>query len=203
MKNKVNDIDAHMLKRWMDNDEVILIDVREQYEHEHDSIHGAILLPSGQVTVEAVGEIISNVSSKNGDKKRKLVFHCQKGGRSSSSCKKVIGAPGMNCEIYNLSGGMDTWKNLGYASTLKEGNKGFFLPVDRQTQIVIGVMLVTFSTLAYFYSGFVFATALIGAGLIIAGSTGVCMLAILIARMPWNRSTPKSSGICSIGSVKK
>ncbi len=58
----------------------------------------------------------------------------------------------------------------------------------RQVQLAIGVLAFTGSLLAIFVNPlFAILPAFLGAGLILAGSTGWCGLAILLSKMPWNR----------------
>jgi hypothetical protein len=85
----------------------------------------------------------------------------------------------------------------------------FHLPLMRQVQLVAGLLVLIGTGLAYFVNpGFLGLTGFVGAGLTLAGSTGFCGMAELLAKMPWNRSNPKlpteicavspSSGTCSI-----
>ena len=68
-------------------------------------------------------------------------------------------------------------------------HKKFFLPIDRQVQVIIGS--VTFLTTIAGYvisSKFFIIPLLLGAGLIFSGLSGYCGLAILVAKMPWNKN---------------
>ena len=65
----------------------------------------------------------------------------------------------------------------------------------RQVQITAGSLVligllagVLASPWALILSGFV------GAGLVFAGASGWCGMAVLLARMPWNRVTPAGVG---------
>ena len=49
-----------------------------------------------------------------------------------------------NLEIYNLAGGIDAWAAAG----LPVRTAGFVLPLDRQVQLTIGIVLVVASGLA-------------------------------------------------------
>ncbi len=73
-----------------------------------------------------------------------------------------------------------------------------FLPLDRQMQLTIGVGVLTGVILGYTLDPrFLLLSAVFGAGLMNAGITGWCGLAILMAKMPWNqgKSTYKN-GAC-------
>jgi hypothetical protein len=66
----------------------------------------------------------------------------------------------------------------------------FFLSIDQQTQLVIGCGVFLGSLLGYFISvKFFLLSGFFGAGLIYAGLSGTCTLAMLIAKMPWNQNS--------------
>lgn len=171
MKN----VDVKTLKNWLDNEEAVLIDVREIAEHENQRIAGATLIPLAEITKEKLPDI----------KNKKLVIHCQGGKRSLNACQKLM-AENIGCEIYNLEGGINSWCGQGCDVI---STKKFFLPVDRQVQLTIGSLVFISSMLGYFFNiNFLFISGFFGAGLIFAGLTGNCTLAKIIAKMPWNKS---------------
>jgi rhodanese-related sulfurtransferase len=171
MKN----IDVKTLKNWLDNQEAVLIDVREIAEHKNQRIANSILIPLAEITKEKIPDI----------KNKKLVIHCQGGKRSLSACQKLL-AENIGCEIYNLEGGINAWCSSGFNVNCKTG---FFLPIDRQTQLAIGSVVFISSMLGYFFNiNFLFISGFFGAGLIFAGLTGNCTLGKIIAKMPWNKS---------------
>lgn len=61
--------------------------------------------------------------------------------------------------------------------------------VMRQTQALIGTVLLASAAAAYFvHIAWLIIPTIIGCGLIFAGTSGLCPMASLVARMPWNRS---------------
>jgi Protein of unknown function (DUF2892) len=63
------------------------------------------------------------------------------------------------------------------------------LPIMRQVQIAAGSLVLLGIRLAVLASPWFMAlSAFVGAGLIVAGITGVCGMASLLRHMPWNRS---------------
>jgi hypothetical protein len=119
---------------------------------------------------------------------KKLVIHCRKGGRGGSACEKLL-TEDPNLDIYNLEGGIEAWNTAGLA-VVSSGKA--FLPLDRQVQLTIGLILITGSVLgALFSPAWFLLTGLIGAGLTMAGLTGFCGLAMLMAKMPWNQHTSR------------
>lgn len=178
-------VDAHTLKRWMETGEAVVVDVREPAEHAAEKIDGAKLLPLGTVNKNALPQV-------NG---KKLVIHCRSGKRSASACEKLL-AEDPSLEVYNLEGGISAWGTAGH-HIVSSGK--FFLPLDRQVQLTIGLILITGSVLGYLFSpAWFLLTGLIGTGLTIAGLTGFCGLAMVMAKMPWNQSAGKPISFCCV-----
>jgi rhodanese-related sulfurtransferase len=176
-------VDARTLKQWIDKDQVVLIDVREPAENMAERIEGATLLPLSSISKST----LPNCAGK------KLVINCRKGGRGNSACEKLL-AEDPNLEIYNLEGGINAWSEAGFA--MKSSGQ-FFLPLDRQVQLTIGLFVLLGSVLGYFVSPLFFLlTGFFGAGLTFAGLTGFCGLALVMAKMPWNQF--KAPSCCSV-----
>ena len=83
-----------------------------------------------------------------------------------------------------IEGGINAWKEAGLP--VKKGKES--ISIQRQIQIMVGsaVLLgiglgLTISPYFYLISAF------FGGGLLFAGLSNTCMLAILLAKMPWNR----------------
>lgn len=168
-------VDPLTLKSWLDSGEAVLIDVREPAEHKAESIAKAVSVPLGRVEAGAL-------PATEG---RKLVVHCLKGGRAASACAKLLGQDS-SLELYNLEGGIAAWNAQGLP-TVKSGS--FSLPLDRQVQLTIGGCVLMASVLAIFVNpAFAFVAAFFGAGLTVAGATGFCGLARLMALAPWNQA---------------
>ena len=178
-------VDASTLKRWMANGEAVVVDVREPAEHAAENISGATLLPLGGITKIALPE--------TGGKK--LVIHCRSGKRAASACEKLL-TEDPNLEVYNLEGGISAWSAAGYKV---ESSGKFFLPLDRQVQLTIGLGVLIGSLLAYFVNPLFFLlTGFFGAGLTFAGLSGFCGLAMVMAKMPWNQVSGASATSCGV-----
>lgn len=181
MKMKI--VDSATLKRWMENGEAIVVDVREPAEHAAEKIEGAMLVPLGTVHKSAI-------PCRDG---QKLVMHCRSGKRSANACEKLL-AENPELEVYNLEGGISAWRAAGY-QVATSGK--FFLPLDRQVQLAIGLMLLAGSVLGYLFTpAWFFLTGFIGAGLTLAGLTGFCGLSVVMARMPWNQAIKGATSCC-------
>ena len=152
---------------------VVLIDVREPGEHRSEKIPGAHSIPLGQIDIELLPSGAEHI-----------VLHCQSGRRSAEALKKLK-ALNPKLRLYDLEGGISSWKELGHET---EKGKSNIIAIDRQMQIVAGILILTGVTLGmnvnesfYYLAGFV------GLGLTFAGITGWCGMIKLLALMPWNR----------------
>lgn len=81
------------------NDDFVLIDVREDFEHEHFNI-GGTLMPMATVT--------QNIQNIPADKP--VIFYCEKGIRSVIVIQRLEQAYGFT-NLINLTGGMKAWRN--------------------------------------------------------------------------------------------
>ena len=100
---EINSIDCKTLKTWLENDQVILIDVREISENKSVRIAAATLLPLAIVDIENLPELDD----------KKLVIQCRSGVRSLTACQKLL-AQNTNLKIYNLEGGIQAWIADGF-----------------------------------------------------------------------------------------
>ncbi|MDA7865235.1 rhodanese-like domain-containing protein [Akkermansiaceae bacterium] len=160
-----------------------LVDVREPVEHAEDHIDGAKLIPLSQLE-KRIGEI---------DRNAPVVVMCRSGKRGMEALKKLesLGVE----EVLNLKGGILAWKAAGLPVGKGE-NKVF--PLMQQVQIAIGIgVLVGVALSKTVDSKFIYLSAFFGAGLLFAGTTGWCGMAILMSKMPWNRIDDCSS--CTSG----
>lgn len=170
----IQTIDAKMLKTLLDKQEAVLLDVREPAEHSSAYIEGASLLSLGNVCCNSLPE----------HKDKKLVLHCQKGMRGNNACEKLL-KENPHLELYNLTGGIEAWEAAGLP--VIKGKKRI-LPLQQQVQLTIGLGLIASTVLGYAVNPLFFILCgLFGLGLTIAGITGFCGLALVMARMPWNQ----------------
>lgn len=167
-------IDPRTAAQWLRDGTAILVDVREPAEHAASRIAGAALHPLSRFDA-------ARLAGHSGP----IVIHCLKGGRGETACQKLLAA-NPDIEVYNLTGGIQGWAAAGLP--VQNGGRRV-LPLDRQVQLTIGIILLTTVALSLLVApGFVWLAALVGMGLTIAGLTGFCGLALVMARMPWNHT---------------
>jgi rhodanese-related sulfurtransferase len=163
-----------------------LVDVREPVEHAESHIKGAKLIPLGQLE-KHIEEI---------DRDAPVVVMCRSGKRGIKALNKLESL-GIE-KVRNLEGGILAWKAAGHP-VVKHDQKVF--PLMQQVQITIGLGVLAGVVLSQTVDPrFVYLSAFFGAGLVFAGITGWCGLAILMSKTPWNQVAGKSSctsGNCS------
>lgn len=124
---------------------------------------------------------------------RALYVICRSGNRSRQACEKLVAAGVAN--VVNVEGGTQAWERAGLP--VVRGEKAISL--ERQVRIAAGMLVLLGVVLAVLVSPYWMAIpAFVGAGLVFAGITDNCGMAILLARMPWNRG-PRAS-TASVGS---
>ncbi|MFA5194132.1 MAG: rhodanese-like domain-containing protein, partial [Verrucomicrobiia bacterium] len=117
---------------------------------------------------------------------------CQSGMRARKAIEKFQQAGFNGCVL--VEGGTQAWIDAGLPV---ERGVSKVLPLIRQVQLVIGFFTTLGAALALWLDPrFAFVPLFFGCGLLLAGATGSCLLATLIAKMPWNRKSGCDSGSC-------
>lgn len=162
---------------WLASGEAVLIDVREPDEFRTEHIACAASIP-----LNSLGNALEGTQIPAA---RKMIFQCLKGGRGEVACRTAEAA-GAGHAIYNLEGGIAAWKDAGLP--VVGSGAPAAIPLFRQVQIAVGIIIATLIALGFSGLTAAFALAgLIGVMLVFAGTTGWCGMAMLLARMPWNR----------------
>jgi protein-S-isoprenylcysteine O-methyltransferase Ste14 len=86
---------------------------------------------------------------------------------------------------YIVEGGIDAWRESGLPVDRDERQP---IEMSRQVHIAAGSLVVLGGILGFFVSPLFYAlSAFVGAGLIVAGVSGLCTLARMLAHAPWNQ----------------
>ncbi len=80
--------------------EVLLIDVRESFEHHAECIEGSCLIPLSLISVKKIP-----LQSKP------IVIYCRSGIRSVTACQKLL-QEDPSLDLSSLEGGIIAWKEL-------------------------------------------------------------------------------------------
>lgn len=169
------DVDPALLERWLKAGECVLVDVREDYEHAEERIAGS--------KHHALSCFDIGVCRDAAEGKR-IVFQCR-GGKRSADAARRFAAGGE--KVFHLAGGIEAWKAAG--KLVVRPAKGPRLPLMRQVQLIAGSLVAIGTALGVLVSPwFLILPAFVGCGLTFAGATGWCGLAMVLSRMPWNKS---------------
>lgn len=99
----VTHVDVSTVHTWLESDEAVVVDVREDHEYAAGHIAGATHIPLSQFDVNA----LPAADGKN------LVFYCAVGMRSQSVAEQLV-ANGIINDAVNMSGGINAWSQANY-----------------------------------------------------------------------------------------
>ena len=151
-----------------------LIDVRTPAEFRE--VHATIArnVPLDQLTPEVI---------PSGAREQPVYVVCKGGSRSAMACRKLSDAGVGN--VISVDGGTEAWEAAGLP--VVRGKKAISL--ERQVRIAAGTLVLIGAVAGYFgHPYFIGLSAFVGAGLVFAGVTDTCGMAMLLARMPWNKA---------------
>lgn len=172
--SSISPADLHRLRQ--DGASCELLDVRTPPEHASAHVPGVHLVPLDDLDPAA---FLRQRSPSAGP----LYVLCQSGARAARAIEKFRSAGFDGCVL--VEGGTQGWIDAGLPV---ERGVSKVIPLMRQVQIAVGFISATGAALALAVDArFAVLPLLIGCGLIFAGLTGTCGMALLLARMPWNR----------------
>jgi rhodanese-related sulfurtransferase len=156
-----------------------LIDVRSSAEFATGHLPGAVNVPMEQVE--------ARTADIGGDP---VVLICEAGTRAQI----VAGWLAARQPVSVLAGGTAAWRKAGFPLVTCSPCRW---TLERQVRLAAGLIVLLATLLAVFVSSkWVFLAMFIGAGLTFAGATNICGMAVVLARMPWNREAKQgTSGI--------
>ena len=164
--------------RALMNEGAVLVDIRGADEYARERIPGACNVPTDRLSPSAV--------SAQGA--QAVIFHCGSGMRTQASAQRLEECA--DCQAYVLEGGLDAWKKAGLP--VKTDTKQP-LELMRQVQMAAGGLILVGALLGTLvHPAFWGLSAFVGAGLFVAGATGFCGMARLLAVMPWNRNMKRA-----------
>ena len=99
MENTYQQISQKEAKDMMDTQDVIVLDVREQYEFDAGHIPGAVLLPVGTITKDTAAAAIPESDSL-------VLVYCRSGNRSKTASQALADLG--YTHIFEF-GGINTW----------------------------------------------------------------------------------------------
>jgi rhodanese-related sulfurtransferase len=145
------------------------LDVREYAEYAAAHVPGTCLIPLGQVRAR-IGEI---------DKARPVLVFC-KGGKRAAQAAAILDQAGCSA-VTVVEGGTDAWIAAGLPVATERKAPW---ALERQVRLAAGLLML----LGLFIPPWPWLSAFVGAGLVFAAVSNTCGMALLLARMPWNRA---------------
>ncbi len=160
----------------------LLVDIREADEHARERIADACCIPLAQL---ASAQQLQQLPAG-----RAVVFLCRSGMRTRAHAA-ALEAACRGGTAYVVEGGLDAWKQAGLP-VLRDRLAP--LELMRQVQVAAGGLALLGAVLAAALSPwFLLLSGFVGAGLVVAGVTGFCGMANVLALMPWNRQPTSSA----------
>ncbi len=174
MGNRViKGIDPFTLKRWLDEDKVVLIDVRQPSEYAREHIAGARLVPLSDISKADFSQ----------EKDKIAVFYCRSGARTAKAAKTLAATDFK--KAYHLEAGILGWKRAGMPTLV---NKKAPIDLFRQVLIAAGSLVVLGVVSGALISPWFYSlSALVGSGLVFSGVSGICPMSKVFAMLPWNK----------------
>ena len=155
---------------------VTLIDVRTPAEYDEVHVEGARNIPLDRLDPRAI-------AAEHAGKAGPLYFVCKSGGRSQKACEQMVAAHVST--VVSVEGGTAACEAAGMA-VARSGRK--VMSLERQVRICAGGLVVLGAVLGHLVNPAWHAlSAFIGAGLVFAGVTDTCGMAMMLAKMPWNQ----------------
>ena len=172
--------------RRRDGQAVELIDVRTPAEFREVHAGLARNIPLDSLDPKAVME------ARNGSRHEPLYIICRSGSRAKKACEAFVAAGCSN--VVSVQGGTQAWEQAGLSVVRGKNTMG----LERQVRIVAGLLVLIGVVLGLLvHPGFIGISAFVGAGLVFAGITDHCGMAMLLAKMPWNRVKEEAAPCCS------
>jgi len=111
VRAEIDEVDARRAREVIENDDPVIVDVREQDEWDEGHIPGAIHIPRGYLE--------SRIEGAAPDRSRQILLYCSAGNRSAFAAKTLqdLGYD----ESVSLAGGFTDWKRNGFPVELAAG----------------------------------------------------------------------------------
>lgn len=147
----------------------VLLDCREPGEFRGQRMAGSVNVPLSRLE-EGASAL---------KREEPVVVLCQSGARSRDAARRLE-ALGF-ADVRVLQGG------LAACGGLEQGPGGVW-PMERQVRLGAGIFVLLGAALAWtVHPSFWLLSVGVGAGLVFSALTNTCGMALVLARMPWNR----------------
>lgn len=167
---------ASYLKLLESDKAITAIDVRSTAEFNTEYLPGCKHLALQDFNQQSLQRLVAGLTTDV------VYLLCGTGQRAFKAAEQL----GENqLRLVVVEGGLSAIKNAG--QSLQKGNSSV-IPLERQVRIAAGSLVLLGAILGSTVAPAFYAlSAFVGAGLVFAGVTNTCGMALLLARMPWNK----------------
>lgn len=160
----------------------VLLDVRTPMEHDECRIQADHLhIPIDQLDPDGLAAQLA------GGRATPVLLLCKAGMRAQKAAERLRGAGFANVTV--VEGGLDACQHCGVAVHRGRDGARERMSLERQVRIAAGLLVVFGALLGVWVDvAFLGITIAVGCGLVIAGITNRCGLALLLTRAPWNKA---------------
>ncbi len=153
----------------------LLLDVREYPEYAAGHLKSATLIP------------LSEIERRSCElpKDRPLVCMCRSGRRSAEAASTLARLGFTN--VSQLTGGVTAWEQAGLSLEMAAHAPW---ALERQVRLVAGLLILLGLGLSRVWPLGIVLAWFVPVGLVFAALTDSCMMGMLLAKLPWNRSAP-------------
>jgi glyoxylase-like metal-dependent hydrolase (beta-lactamase superfamily II)/rhodanese-related sulfurtransferase len=173
--SKVQSVSAPQLAALKESGNVQIIDVRTPAEFASLHIAGSFNIPFENLNA---AQLMANFSADT-----PIYCLCQTGTRSQIAADRLRAAGFRH--VVHVDGGTNAWESSGFP--LERGAHSV-MSLERQVRIAAGGLILLGVLAGIFIRPMGYAiSGLIGAGLLYSGVTNSCGMAMVMAKMPWNK----------------
>jgi len=163
------------------NEALTIIDVRTPAEVNNEYLEGCHNLPLQELDEDTFNNLLNQANVQT---PTAVYLLCGTGMRAKKAAEKLSAINAT--KILVIEGGMGALKAVGEKT---QQGVGKTISLERQVRISAGALVVIGIILGSVINPALYGlSAFVGAGLVFAGVTDTCGMAMLLARMPWNRA---------------
>jgi rhodanese-related sulfurtransferase len=107
--SNIQQLNVNEAVRLMNDDDVVVLDVREASEYSSGHIRDSVHIPMGALT--------KRMTELEKHKNKKILAYCRSGSRSNSACR-TLSKQGFE-NVSNLAGGITSWTSANLPITTK------------------------------------------------------------------------------------
>lgn len=184
MKNITRISATEFLETFNNNNNLTIVDVRSHAEIETEHLKPCHPLPLQDLDQNSFDALLQKVE-QNSQACDQVYLMCQSGKRAEMAVEKLN--DNTTCQLIIIEGGMNAVKSAG--ANIHKGTRNV-ISLERQVRIAAGVLVMTGVALGYLVNPtFFYLSGFVGAGLTFAGITDTCGMAMVLARLPWNKAS--------------